>query len=65
MQSVGFEGIDPKWLQSYLRGRNQLVFVNGVESEWFEVKSGAPQGSILGPILFLVYINKLAARVLK
>ena len=46
MQSVGFEGSDLKWLQSYLRGRKQLVFVNGVESEWLEVKSGVPHGSI-------------------
>jgi hypothetical protein len=59
LEEIGVKGRVLKWIKEWLQGRKQRVVINGEASEWEDVLSGIPQGSILGPLLFLIYINDI------
>lgn len=59
LNTYGIRGLANDWIRSYLSGRNQRVLFNGSLSKQNNISCGVPQGSILGPLLFLLYINDL------
>ena len=61
LEAMGFDFTE--WFKSYLGGRQQIVLANDVSSEPMNVKCGVPQGSILGPLLFLCYVNDMPISV--
>ena len=62
LMKIAISGVDSRivaWVREFLRGRSQRVKVRGELSEEVRVTSGVPQGSVLGPLLFLVYVNDI------
>ena len=61
----GFRGVGQELIKSFLQNRQQYVSINGFDSNNMEIKCGVPQGSTLGPLLFLIYINDFRLSIKK
>ena len=59
VHGLGIRGKVLGWVEEWLTGRQQRVVINGKASSWQSIKSGVVQGSVLGPCLFLMYINDI------
>lgn len=63
MKHMGFPSWITSWLLSYLSDRNAFVTVNSASSKSFEICSGVPQGSVLGPLIFIIFVNDLILKI--
>ena len=63
LDAYGIKGNLLLWIKSFLTNRPQQVILNGSASKTFSVSSGVPQGSVTGPLLFLVYVNNIPEQV--
>jgi retron-type reverse transcriptase len=63
LSHYGIRGTTLDWFKSYLSSRTQKSFVNNTYSDAYRISTGVPQGSVLGPILFLIYVNDIAESV--
>ena len=59
VKHYGIRGLANKWFYSYLTDRKQFTKINGINSDKQSISTGIPQGSVLGPLLFLLYMNDI------
>ena len=65
LELYGFDENTLKWMKNYLSNRSQAVYIDGALSKFLPVKIGVPQGSILGPLFYILFTNDLPETILK
>ena len=63
LECIGITGDLLSWFRSYLHNREQAVIIHGSSSKWGKIPAGVPQGAVVGPLTFLIYINDITENI--